>query len=323
MAKDRTELEARAQELGLPWTQETGDADLEALISKAEEHGSLQAIEEEPACCGLHWDPIYEDSCKGCSHQDPCKVRFVRDRVPELLEECGGEHDVCADEASVSDSAWEICVLAHMALVGASEEAPEEKPEEASSAKKKKPPKRALPEKQLEMGAKPEEVGAPRPTPAGSAGTAAGPAKGRRKKPKKAKKRNGAPLAQEQAGELRHRTHARRHKQERERNPLIGQLVPGMVLKRKYKGKLWEMEILEEGYLLRDNNRIYPTLYMAVKAIVGTVKLKKQKRAHHKTRPTGTREVVPYSGPGFWNLRSQLRQLLLDAVSASMSPGEK
>jgi hypothetical protein len=96
-----------------------------------------------------------------------------------------------------------------------------------------------------------------------------------------------------------------------------------MVLRRKYKGTLWELEVMEEGYLLRRDGRIYPTLYMTVKAIVGTVRVRKQKKPHHKTQPEGYREMVPYSGPGFWNLKGQLRQLLLDAASDSTSPEEK
>lgn len=327
---DRADLEARASVLGLPWTCDTTDADLETLIKRAEVSGSLQALEPAPECLGLYWDPIFEQDCKTCTYKDTCKARFAAERVPKMLSEYDEDHDRCADESGISDAAWHVCFLAYLELEkgrlenerlakGKGEGTPPvAAPKPPKKPSRRKPQPQELPMGQPVLEAPSWEAAESRPTQAGSAASAAGPA-GKKKRARKRRPKSRAPLAQEPEGEWSLHTHVRRHSKERKKYP---QLVPGTVLRRKYKGKLWELQVMEEGYLLIQDSRIYPTLYMTVKAIVGTVKTKKQKKPHHKKRPEGTRETVPYSGPVFWNLKSQERQLLLDAVSDSTSPEE-
>lgn len=310
---DRATLERRAQELGLPWSQATTEDELVALIRRAELEGTAAVTKRKlPTCHGLFWDAIDAKQCHTCGDQETCFPLTAIRAVQEVLDsDFGGDEET--DPGPLSQAmgcglaAMEALLeyrRAHPDLVkaggGKPPEAPPPEPEqpalqltpEPEKPKKKAPPKKA--KKEAKAGA------AARPTPAGSAEPAAGPAKKRSRKG-----RRHAGVAEEREGEWTLATYADRYKRERERVPLIGLLVPGMKLVREWKGLEHVVEVRTNGYWY--DGRLWPTLYKVTEHIAGTTERAKQRK--NGKRPTGTRRVCNWSAARFWSLESQLRRL--------------
>ena len=95
-----------------------------------------------------------------------------------------------------------------------------------------------------------------------------------------------------------------RFQRERKRSPLIRQLPEGYVLERRWpwdkgQGPIHRVVVCKDHY--RYKGERYPTLYMVVKAITGTLDYKKQFR-HDGTRPKGKRQLTTWSAARFFGL---------------------
>jgi hypothetical protein len=156
-----------------------------------------------------------------------------------------------------------------------------------------------------------------RPTRAGSAKSAAGPAKSRapKKAPPKAKAKQAAkPKAKAPASKKKKpsvqtaaapasKTGEKLSRWERERNrsKAIAALTPGTVLKTTYKGEEYQCKVLKGAYQYQGEE--YPTLYAVTAAAIGTVARPKQVQGSH--RPEGERHTCNYSAAKFWKLNKK------------------
>ncbi len=95
-----------------------------------------------------------------------------------------------------------------------------------------------------------------------------------------------------------------RWERERNRNSNIASLNVGTILRRKWKGKLIEVEVAD-GYYLYGGKR-YPTLYAVVVDIAGVRLCPKQKRKDG-TRPPGYRQVPAWSATRFFKLNEVVK----------------
>lgn len=166
------------------------------------------------------------------------------------------------------------------------------KPKPKAKPKSKAKPKTTA---KTKPKAAPKKKGATSRPP--KAGVSAKPAKA----PAKSKK-GSATSASAQAGD---RTWSPEHDQvrfnrERKRSPVLAQLKPGQTLKREWppkSGETVEVRVLKGRYKFQDQE--FPTLYSAVKEIVGTIQCPKQLR-EDGTRPQGKRKLVNWSAAKFF-----------------------
>jgi len=95
-----------------------------------------------------------------------------------------------------------------------------------------------------------------------------------------------------------------RWEREREKYPELGCLVPGMCLRDKHRGEVWEARV-GEGYYLYEGQK-YPTAQALTTAITGAVVRPKQRAqaGNEETRPEGQRLSTN------WGWRRFLRRVL-------------
>lgn len=89
-------LELRAKRLGVPFSAETPEADLEAMVNLAESERPLQPIEDLvksiggklPPCYGEMWDGCGSEGCAGCDAERHCRADFF-EGLDDLLVKAG------------------------------------------------------------------------------------------------------------------------------------------------------------------------------------------------------------------------------------------
>ena len=81
----RKDLEREAERLGLPWTQETSDQDLEKLVNSRKE-GKV-ASTDTPNCFGLMWEAVGQSVCMSCAVRVECLHKFAMEKIPTLQQE--------------------------------------------------------------------------------------------------------------------------------------------------------------------------------------------------------------------------------------------
>lgn len=92
----RRALEREAERLGIPWTSETTDEQLHALIASREDMVVPEPAVEMPGCYGLRWDGDRVDDCRGCGVKDSCLHRFATEYLPEMRKRLGSVSTVAA-----------------------------------------------------------------------------------------------------------------------------------------------------------------------------------------------------------------------------------
>lgn len=109
----RAELIEKADRLGIPWTNESSDAEIFALI-QAREKGAMAATVEamDPPCFGLMWDAVKEEGCQGCGAQTRCLEKFATATLPETITRLGKNPGlaVLAEELRVSPDAITVAL---------------------------------------------------------------------------------------------------------------------------------------------------------------------------------------------------------------------
>lgn len=88
-------MEREAERLGIPWTSETTDEQLYALIASREDMAPESSV-EMPQCYGLRWDGDRVDECRGCGMKDSCLHRFAVEHLPKVRQEMGPGATVAA-----------------------------------------------------------------------------------------------------------------------------------------------------------------------------------------------------------------------------------
>ncbi len=98
------------------------------------------------------------------------------------------------------------------------------------------------------------------------------PPKNIRKKTGKKKKRKAKKKKRKGTWQWGEHTHEARWNQERERNPVIAQLTPGMKLETTYKGVSYTAGVKKGGYTCNENGKqqTFPTLHMLTEHVAGT-----------------------------------------------------
>ena len=193
---------------------------------------------DKPSCPGFgkYWEVIpgpAGDNCRKCLLKNKCLAKFATIALPEALKQVGTSSlSALADYLEVDEQA----VLLAMAYTP--------RPKQTPVTKEKRNMKSPKNKKLLEnKGKKKKRNG---------------------KQKAKKKKRKGT----WQWGE---HTHEARWNQERERNPVIAQLTPGMQLKTTYKGVTYTAVVKKGGYIHNENGKqqTFPTLHMLTEYVAG------------------------------------------------------
>lgn len=240
---------------------------------------------EKPACQGIFWEGIEGSDCtkidpksgKSCSAVDECLAEFATKTLANIQAELG----VAATPEKLAEVTCVDVKAIHLALafqknigVGPTAE-PLAEPAEP-------PPSEELP-----------QVEAPGPqaeAPSEAVESPVQPAD----PPKKQRSKTWDP-----------KHDAVRWERERKRSKLIAKLAPNTLLRRRYKGEVYEVRVLASGYLYQD--RKYPTLYAVVKEITGTIQCPRMK-GKDGTRKPGTRSLSNWSAARFFKLAELLEE---------------
>lgn len=318
----------QADRLGIPYTWDTTDAELQSLIALREGR--------RPRCFGLLWEayPGSQSACHQCAYSAECLTVFAQQTLPATWKETGlgtklevvaeamgvdpqaalyasqyggppplddddddGDDDE-EEEVSPPKKAAKKAPPKKKAQKAAPENVPEveEAPEpEAPKVQKKKKPKAKKSPPQMQVGKKAAPKG---PSKAESASSAAGSAKTPKSRPATAKRAKGQ--ADSSTKPVVTQSDLKRWQRERKRNPYVAALRPGMILRRTFNDQVAEVEVRETSYLYQ--GQTYPTLYSVVMAITGGKSYPAQKK--NGVRPTGTREMAQWSTTRFFSLKS-------------------
>jgi hypothetical protein len=332
VALSRQSLEREADTLGIPWTSETTDEQLEALIEakqKGESVMSQEHIEEKPDCFGELWDAVGESQCTACEIKDSCLDAFS-EMVPTLQKSLGNPAlpilaKAISEDGFVSEEAI-LFALGHAekkaeakpkrertpvkleVLEGGKDEQNEDQPvegeREVPTEKKvaKKAKKKVAKKKVTKKKAKKKATKSANPPVAAPAKSAKATATKKKKSAMTAKARGG------HRPEWGEETYDTRFDKERAKSKLVGLIPDGATLQRIYKGKEYQVTLNLETKRYQCQGKEYPTLYAVTKAITGTKPAKRQraKAGDESTRPEGTRNMSNWSGPKFWKLKAVL-----------------
>lgn len=119
----RNELTTHADKLGIPWTNDSSDAEIAALIA-ARENGNVStpAPSKNPECFGLMWDAATEQTCKGCPGQNSCLETLVTTTLPKALKTLPSNPPlgVIAASLSVSEEAAGVIMEKYQGKSGTS-----------------------------------------------------------------------------------------------------------------------------------------------------------------------------------------------------------
>lgn len=89
----RKELLDTADKLGIPWTNDTPDETIEALIAARERGTTMPAVQQQvPECHGLMWEAsVAESQCASCGAKDTCLEKFVATTLPATMKQLGAK----------------------------------------------------------------------------------------------------------------------------------------------------------------------------------------------------------------------------------------
>ncbi len=218
----------------------------------------------EPECFGEYWEAVGPDDetwdCRGCDYQDICRTAVVQQKMRKLIPTLDSPTvQEVSEHLEINPEATEILMQDYRALY------------ETTRTKAKRPkrsPKKKQPESAAQAPESPPETGGPPENPmrASSAQPAA----------------DGAPSISARiyarivgVWDVEHRLwlrpwEAQRARMvERSQSKWIRRLYPGMVLRRRFQGKMWTVRVCRYGYQLQGIK--YPTLRAATQALQALV----------------------------------------------------
>ena len=308
-------LEREANSLGIPWTSLIEDSILQKMVQKRKE--LLMVNQDIPDCFGVVWEAVGTSECMGCTIKDPCLHKFALGVLKTIRAELG-------DEVSIETLMEKTGVKIPEAIITAIEYAAVHA---NSGVKEKEVVKEKIDEEPVAIPPPSESVLIPEIVPPATE-VKTKKNGGVTKKTKKAavlshppqagfvkcasdpvlKQGNqfALPVAAQEllqepllnVPELRQQwgkgVWEARHQRERERWELSARLMPGMKLLGLFRKKVWEVQVLKQGY--RYSDKEYPTLYAVMVDILGTYQATKVgSRAIRKRRRTPN-----YSAPRFF-----------------------
>lgn len=231
--------------------------------------GALEWVQAPEVCFGTSCEVSVMgedgDQCRTCVFHPPCLEHMATVTIP-VLEAEGKDVVTMAKELSINASAVEYAQSKRAEcdrpfMTGSAQ--PATGPVEREQANRNKTASRALQ----------RDVKPPRKTPPGQPVN---------------RKREWSPKRDKS-----------RWLREREKNPAIAALTPGIILRREYRGNWYEVKVVQGGYIY--DKHLYPTLYAVVKVIVGTKEVPRQ-RNKDGHRPAGSRNLCNWSACRFWKL---------------------
>jgi len=219
------------------------------------------AGESQPECFGRYWEAVGPDNddCSVCELEPVCKYAVVHVYLPTVL----GELETQIDEATVETLAPELDLNHEAVRALLADYQAAHQPESAAS--KAKRPKRA-PRQRVAASVGVDAKGAPteNPTLAPAAQLVTVGAS------QNLIARFSARIAEVWDAErrvwLRPWESKWRRDQERKANEWIARLVQGMILRRSYAGRWWEVEVCRWAY--RFHRIKFPTLQAATEALL-------------------------------------------------------
>lgn len=307
---NRRQLEREADRLGIPWTQETSDQDLQTLVQRSSDNG-LPDYAGNPPCFGILWQGDHdEEYCRGCAIKGKCLDLFATEHIPRVREVLGPQATlkVIAERTKVMPEAIlealkyakvqreasgdAKAVTPEDVTIEATEKIENIKKETKAMSRKKK--KAGAKKKATKRKAKPRRVD--RPRKAGPVQRASGPV-----------------MAKLSLASVKHATalasqtrnwgdNEKRWQRERDRVPAIAALIQGSVIRREYKGKIFEVKVLDGRYKIIQTGEEYPTLYAVTKAITGLHARQSQRKkpGNEESRPEGHRKLSNWSATKFF-----------------------
>jgi hypothetical protein len=89
----REKLEKQADQLGIPFTHETSDEDLQMMIAArtGQEPPTTPEMTELPPCYGVGWAVTEEPECQACEMAQKCLMKLVTETIPSLRAQLGRE----------------------------------------------------------------------------------------------------------------------------------------------------------------------------------------------------------------------------------------
>ena len=235
--------------------------------------------EQEPECLGDLWDGsnIGEEDCRTCIFTKVCLEKMAKVRLPAMQAELGSAATVETLAKRMEIQERSVMMLIERAGI-------------------------VLPKRKK----RPDEIG----QPVATAGVAdANPMIA----PSVYGVRGGAKLkkvfvktARAQGAGSQMKPPYYWHNLEREKQPLIGKLLPGMVLRVKRAKKVHFCRCNQFSYQYKGEK--YETLQQVTNRAAGMVAVPKQLKKNG-TRAAGTRLVCPWNATRFWKLKQKLSQL--------------
>jgi len=89
VADSRKALEREADALGIPWTFNTTDQELAALVQSRKESVMDEKHTDIPECFGICWEAVGQSVCMGCNIKDPCRHKFALGRLKDARAKLG------------------------------------------------------------------------------------------------------------------------------------------------------------------------------------------------------------------------------------------
>jgi hypothetical protein len=103
----REQLQKTAERLGVPFTNETTDAELQSMIAARTSvvEPPKKDAEAPPDCFGLMWGADVDPKCQGCDYRESCRTKMANSTIPELLVTSPGlSPDQLANELGIDTS---------------------------------------------------------------------------------------------------------------------------------------------------------------------------------------------------------------------------